>query len=158
MPLPDSVPRPGRGLSEGSDAAQDKQRWSQPSRCFPLVGTGVICEIWAFQAAVIPAKPGIYSANLRKCVVDGLDSRFRGNDRRSERDPIPNDTTTHLSGGLRALKNALKNALTLFLALGTVKNSWPYPEMEFSRSVFVSDATRPPERAAPARRWRAKCL
>jgi hypothetical protein len=44
--------------------------------------TVVICETWALQAAFIPAKAGIYSANLRKCAVDGLDSRFRGNDRR----------------------------------------------------------------------------
>jgi hypothetical protein len=60
----------------------------------PKWATGVICETWALEAAVIPAKAGIYSANLRKCVVDGLDSRFRGNDRRFERDPIPNDTNT----------------------------------------------------------------
>jgi hypothetical protein len=33
-------------------------------------------------------------ANLRKCAVDRLDSRFRGNDRRFESDPIPNDTST----------------------------------------------------------------
>jgi len=57
-------------------------------------GTDVICETWALQAAVIPAKAGIHSANLQKSAVDGLDSRFRGNDRRFERDPIPNDTTT----------------------------------------------------------------
>jgi hypothetical protein len=64
-------------------------------------GTGVICETWALQAAVIPAKApvipakaGIHPANLRKCAVEGLDSRFRGNDWRFERDPIPNDTTT----------------------------------------------------------------
>jgi hypothetical protein len=30
---------------------------------------------------VIPAKAGIYSANLWKRAVVGLDSRFRGNDR-----------------------------------------------------------------------------
>jgi hypothetical protein len=54
-----------------------------------FVGTGVTCETWALQAAVIPAKAGIYSANLRKCAVDGLDSRFCGNDRCFERDPIP---------------------------------------------------------------------
>jgi hypothetical protein len=44
--------------------------------------------------AVIPAKAGIHSANLRKCAVEGLDSRFRRNDQRFERDPIPNDTNT----------------------------------------------------------------
>jgi hypothetical protein len=44
-------------------------------------GTGVICETWAPEPAVIPAKAGIHSANLRKCAVEGLDSRFRGNDR-----------------------------------------------------------------------------
>jgi hypothetical protein len=59
-------------------------------------GTGVICETWALQAAVIPAKAGIYSTNLRKCAVDGMDSRFRGNDRCFERDPIPKDTTTRI--------------------------------------------------------------
>jgi hypothetical protein len=37
---------------------------------------------------------GIYSANLWKCAVVGLDSRFRGNDRRLEWIPIPNDTST----------------------------------------------------------------
>jgi len=48
--------------------------------------------IWS---AVIPAKAGIYSANLRKCAADKLDSRFRGNDRRLESIPIPNDISTH---------------------------------------------------------------
>jgi len=43
---------------------------------------------------VIPAKAGIYSANLWKCAVVALDSRFRGNDRRIEWIPIPNDTST----------------------------------------------------------------
>ena len=33
--------------------------------------------IWG---AVIPAKAGIHTANLRKCAVGGLGSRFRGND------------------------------------------------------------------------------
>jgi hypothetical protein len=57
-------------------------------------GSGVIFEIWALQPAVIPAKAGIYSAHLPESAVDGVDSRFRGNDRRFERDPIPKDTTT----------------------------------------------------------------
>ncbi len=48
------------------------------------------------EAAVIPAKAGIYSEDLRKYIVEGLDSRFRGNDRRFETDPMPNDTTTHV--------------------------------------------------------------
>ena len=51
-------------------------------------------ETRALLAAVIPAKAGIHSANLQKCAVHGLDSRFRGNDRRFVRDDIPNDTTT----------------------------------------------------------------
>jgi hypothetical protein len=58
------------------------------------------CSIWetlALQAPVIPAKAGIHSANPRKCAVHGLDSRFRGNDRRLVRDDIPNDTTTELA-------------------------------------------------------------
>jgi hypothetical protein len=37
---------------------------------------------------VIPAKAGIHSANFLKCAVYGLDSRFRGNDLRTERDPF----------------------------------------------------------------------
>jgi hypothetical protein len=44
------------------------------------------------QLAVIPAKAGIHSANLRKCALYELDSRFRGNDWRFGRDAIPNDT------------------------------------------------------------------
>src|SRR5437016_1012265 len=43
--------------------------------------------------AVIPAKAGIHSASHWKCTAEGLDSRFRGNDRCFERDPIPNDAT-----------------------------------------------------------------
>jgi hypothetical protein len=50
---------------------------------------------------VIPAKAGIYSANLWKCAVVGLDSRFRGNDRRLEWIPIPNDTSTRSCNMLR---------------------------------------------------------
>jgi hypothetical protein len=57
-------------------------------------GIGVICETLVLQTAVIPAKAGIHSANLRKCAVHGLDSRFRGNDWSFVRDDISNDTTT----------------------------------------------------------------
>ena len=49
---------------------------------------------WVLWSAVIPAKAGIHSINLWKCAVGGLDSRFRGNDRRLEWIPIPNDTST----------------------------------------------------------------
>ena len=56
--------------------------------------TGGIFGRWALHVAVIPAKAGIHSENLRKCAVNGLDSRFRGNDLRFERDPIPNDPST----------------------------------------------------------------
>ena len=44
-------------------------------------GSGVICEARALLCAVIPAKAGIHCVSHRKSVVDGLDSRFRGNDR-----------------------------------------------------------------------------
>jgi hypothetical protein len=54
---------------------------------------GVICETWAVQVAVIPAKAGIQSPSLRKQAVYRLNSRFRGNDRRFEMDLIPNDST-----------------------------------------------------------------
>jgi hypothetical protein len=49
--------------------------------------SGVISKIWARRVAVIPAKVGTYSVSLRKCPVNGLDSRFRGNGRRFERVP-----------------------------------------------------------------------
>jgi hypothetical protein len=45
-----------------------------------LCGLALICETWALEVAVIPAKAGIHFANLRKCAVVALDSRFRGND------------------------------------------------------------------------------
>jgi hypothetical protein len=41
---------------------------------------------------------GIYSANLWKCAALGLDSRFRGNDRRLEWFPIANDTSAPVPG------------------------------------------------------------
>jgi hypothetical protein len=43
-------------------------------------GNGVICESWAAEVAVIPAKAGIHPAKLRGCTVYRFDSRFRGND------------------------------------------------------------------------------
>jgi hypothetical protein len=58
-------------------------------RCLPAAGTSAICETWATQVAVIPAKAGIHSAGFRKCALDGLDSRFRGNDWRFERGSRP---------------------------------------------------------------------
>jgi hypothetical protein len=79
------------GLFERFNGRRTKSESQEQSS----VGTGVICETWApLEVAVIPAKAGIHSANLRKSVVDGLDSRFRGNDWRFGRDAIPNDTTT----------------------------------------------------------------
>ena len=71
---------------------------------YDKMGTGLICTTWALEAAVIPAKAGIHSANPRKCAVGGLDSRFRGNDGRFERDPIANDTNAtkcHIRGERR---------------------------------------------------------
>jgi hypothetical protein len=44
--------------------------------------SGGVCETWALQAAVIPAKAGIQSAGLWKRAVRERDSRFRGNDGR----------------------------------------------------------------------------
>ncbi len=61
-------------------------------------GSGVVREIWALQVAVIPVKPRIHSANFRKCAVNGLDSRFRGNDRCFVMDAIPNVTLTGMGG------------------------------------------------------------
>jgi hypothetical protein len=66
------------------------------------------CGIGHLRDLVIPAKAGIYSPTLCKCAVVRVDSRFRGNDRRLEWIPIPNDTSTHIAvyqlaadGGLR---------------------------------------------------------
>src|SRR5271157_6418539 len=44
------------------------------------MGAGVIWHGDPLQPWVIPAKAGIHSANLCRCAVVGLDSRFRGND------------------------------------------------------------------------------
>jgi hypothetical protein len=43
-------------------------------------GSGVIGAKWRPPTAVIPAKAGIQSANARKQVAYGLDSRFGGNE------------------------------------------------------------------------------
>jgi hypothetical protein len=61
--------------------------------------SGIGAKTWALQVAVIPAKAGIHPTNLRESAVDGLDSRFRGNDCFG-RDTLPNDTNTRsaLSG------------------------------------------------------------
>ena len=64
-----------------------------------------LLRVWVSFARPSHSRPamagGIYSANLWKCAVGGLDSRFRGNDRgfrgndrRIERIAIPNDTST----------------------------------------------------------------
>jgi hypothetical protein len=65
-----------------------------------LPRTGVMCNTWALQLAVIPAKAGIHFAILLRCAVDGLDSRFRGNDWRPVR-----DTTPKLLHSIRILDN-----------------------------------------------------
>jgi hypothetical protein len=65
----------------------------------PMEGSGAICGTRALQAAVIPAKAGIHSSDLQTCAAYGLDSRFRGNDRRFIGDDIPNDTTTQWKEG-----------------------------------------------------------
>ena len=87
-------------------------------RVITILRTGVFCETWALQAAVIPAKAGIYSANLRKCADDGLDSRFRGNDECFERDPIPNDTTTRRRRNLATNRFRLYNSGLAFECRG----------------------------------------
>ncbi len=64
-----------------------------PQDEFNAIGSGVICETRGLQGAVIPAKAGIHCASHWKCIADGLDSRFRGNDPCFEGDPTANDTT-----------------------------------------------------------------
>ena len=73
-------------------------------------GSGVICEEQASPGEVIPAKAGISSASHWKCAADGLDSRFRGNDRCFESDAIPNDTTTDRHSNLSAPRSSCKMA------------------------------------------------
>jgi hypothetical protein len=63
-------------------------------QCSRRPDAGVICETWALEAVVIPAKAGIQSLDSAFPQVCRVDSRFRGNDWRFERDPIPNDTAT----------------------------------------------------------------
>jgi hypothetical protein len=58
------------------------------------LGGGVIWDGITFETPVIPAKAGIHSANLRKCAVEGLGSRFRGNDCGLQRPCLANDTST----------------------------------------------------------------
>jgi hypothetical protein len=67
-----------------------------------------------FHSAVIPAKAGIYFASHRKCGDNRLDSRFRGNDRRFEKGPIPNDTTT---GSHKAFHNESADNYALRLVI-----------------------------------------
>ena len=51
-------------------------------------------DIGVIWSAVIPAKAGIQSVDSAFSEVCGVDSRFRGNDTRTELIPIPNDTGT----------------------------------------------------------------
>jgi hypothetical protein len=66
---------------------------------------------------VIPAKAGIHSASHWKYAADGLDSRLRGNDWYSERDPIPNDTTTKRRLALLYLRRNASGAELLYIPL-----------------------------------------
>jgi hypothetical protein len=67
------------------------QRLGGGVRFLPLPsGAGDICGTWTLQVPVIPAKAGIHRENLPKSIVDGLDSRFRGNDPGFQRNPNPN--------------------------------------------------------------------
>jgi hypothetical protein len=42
----------------------------------------------------VPVNPRVQYANLPKCAIHALDSRFRGNDWRFGRRPVPNETDT----------------------------------------------------------------
>ena len=44
-----------------------------------------------------PRKRESTGQTFGSALFDGLDSRFRGNDRRFKRDPIPNDTNTRIA-------------------------------------------------------------
>ncbi len=59
-----------------------------------MLGAAVIYRTWGSRFAVIPANAGIHSLNGASLAGCEVDSRFRGNDRRIEWLPIPNDTTT----------------------------------------------------------------
>jgi hypothetical protein len=87
-----------------------KKRWAVKQIDPP--GGRVTCEAWAFQVGVIPANSGIQSSGNAFSTACGVDSRFRGNDRRFEKDPIPNDTTTAL------LSRVTRHTLVWGLAIG----------------------------------------
>jgi hypothetical protein len=55
---------------------------------------------------VIPANAGIHSVNLWQRAAVGLDSRFRGNDRRLEWMPIANDTSAQCAGFTQTFKRS----------------------------------------------------
>src|SRR5690242_21855279 len=67
--------------------------YGEPNNCLDLAtNTPTSLSTMSYccsRAAVIPAKAGIYSVNLRQCAVDGLDSRFRGNDSARQGFPSP---------------------------------------------------------------------
>ena len=76
----------------------------------------------ALLGPVIPAQAGIHFAILLILAGDGLDSRLRGNDKRFDRTPIPNETqpwsqhfrfTDYRIEGLTAVGRATVEALNL---------------------------------------------
>ena len=65
-----------------------------PGVARPDFGGGVIWNRIPFETQVIPAKAGIQLVVGAFPMAWGVDSRFRGNDRSFERDPMRNDTNT----------------------------------------------------------------
>jgi alpha-D-ribose 1-methylphosphonate 5-phosphate C-P lyase len=86
----------GRGREARGWKRSTTERTARQSRNQTVArpGTSVICEARALPLEVIPAKAGIQSLNQWNCVLAGLDSRLRGNDRPSDPGGVPSDTTT----------------------------------------------------------------
>ena len=90
------------------------------------LGANAICEAWALQAAVIPAKAGIYSASLWKRAVVGLDSSRHGG--------------TGMTGGSVTTRRSAKPCLMSSLTRSACPD-WP-PVLSFTRRTAVYGPVR----------------
>src|SRR5438876_3003087 len=99
-----------------------------------LHDAGIIRDAIPFETPVIPANSGIHFPGLWKCVVDGLDSRLRGNDCGLERPCLENDTNarfiTSLSFGSASVYNGCHMREPSMLRLAQ-ELEWLGCELEF---------------------------
>src|SRR5438552_18455971 len=107
-----------------------------PTVCLLIFG-GEACPDWlvaqwALRGAVVPAKAGIqtvHSAFPKACEVD---SRLRGNERRFEREPMPNDTSP--AGGFLLDKRGSRAQFRSFSARACIRVSDNWGETVRRRS------------------------